>query len=568
MISVILIWIYVLITVFLLGYGFAAIWNKFTNYQLHNVKDILMAGLVIVTVYAQFYSLFSGVTVWEHLLLCLTCVIVAILNRSVLVHYGREVFVAFEKQKATKEFLILAGLFLLMAYGSSKGYMHYDTALYHAQSIRWVEEYGIVKGLGNLHCRLAYNSAAFPLTALYSMHLSGGSGQSFHVMAGFFAFLLALECTELRKVIGRKTLLLSDYARVMALYYLLIIFDEMVSPASDYFMVLTCFYLIIRWLTLLERKEKRPEGYGLLCLLGVFLLTVKLSAAVILLLTLMPACMLIREKKYKEIGAFIACGFVTALPYLIRNVIISGWLVYPFTSLDLFPVDWKIPKGIAEYDAKEIQVWGRGYTDVLQFDLPITKWFGNWFAKQGGMDKGFILLAFAAVFALIIRWIYWGVVKRTMHKDDSDAYAEKMAVLWLETTLASCFLFWVSTSPLIRYGCVYVWLTGVIIAGDVIESMFQEKQTKKFVYLLLLLFGCYKLFMFGKEIVLSFTPEYLLVQEDYDNYAVEEYQIGNITFYHAAAGDQTGYEPFPSAPVKANLLLRGEKLEDGFVSIQ
>lgn len=45
----------------------------------------------------------------------------------------------------------------------------YDTGLYHAQAIRWIEDYGVVPGLGNLHMRLAYNSAFMSLQALFSL---------------------------------------------------------------------------------------------------------------------------------------------------------------------------------------------------------------------------------------------------------------------------------------------------------------------------------------------------------------------------------------------------------------
>ena len=38
MISVILIWLYALITVFLLGYGFAAIWKKITGYSIAGME--------------------------------------------------------------------------------------------------------------------------------------------------------------------------------------------------------------------------------------------------------------------------------------------------------------------------------------------------------------------------------------------------------------------------------------------------------------------------------------------------------------------------------------------------
>ena len=74
----------------------------------------------------------------------------------------------------------------------------------------------------------------------------------------------------------------------------MIIFDEMVSPASDYFMVLTVFYIVIRYLDLVERGEKDWLFYGLLALVCVYTMSLKLSAALIVLLALKPASMLIK----------------------------------------------------------------------------------------------------------------------------------------------------------------------------------------------------------------------------------------------------------------------------------
>ena len=518
--------------------------------------DLLMAGIVAATVYAQFYSLIAPIGLITHLLLVAFCFLIFGRNRKSLKEVAEKTFTLHGKCCVVGA----VALFFLMAYGTSKGYMHYDTALYHAQSIRWLEECGVVKGLGNLHCRLAYNSASFPLTALYGMGFLGG--QSFHVMAGFLAWMVSVEAAKIGKAFGRKRLVLSDYGRIMAIYYLLIIYDEMVSPASDYFMVLTCFYLVIRWLSLWEAKESRPEPYGLLCILGVYLITVKLSAAVILLLTLIPAVQLIKEKKWKTIGCCLVTGILTALPYFIRNVVISGWLVYPFTQLDFFPVDWKIPKGLADCDAREIQVWGRGYTDVLQYDLSITRWFGNWFAKQTMMDKLFILVSFAGVLFLVIKYIYY--VYQYFHGRKPDKGA--VLLLYTETVLGACFLFWVSTSPLIRYGCVYVWLTGVIIWAEVIEKLCSHVYARRLVYTLILLFGCYKMVMFSKELIQSGTTRYLVWQQDYDNYPTESYEIQGITFYKALEGDQTGYDPFPSGPGEAEIKLRGTTLEEGFLA--
>ena len=42
----------------------------------------------------------------------------------------------------------------------------YDTGLYHAQYIKWIRNYPVVPGLGNLHGRFAFNSMFLVLSGL------------------------------------------------------------------------------------------------------------------------------------------------------------------------------------------------------------------------------------------------------------------------------------------------------------------------------------------------------------------------------------------------------------------
>lgn len=63
----------------------------------------------------------------------------------------------------------------------------------------------------------------------------------------------------------------------------------------------------------------------------------------LVILALYPAACLIRSKEWKKIGIYLLCGCVVLAPWLVRNVLISGWLIYPFAAIDLFSVDWKIP---------------------------------------------------------------------------------------------------------------------------------------------------------------------------------------------------------------------------------
>lgn len=567
MLSVGLIFIYILFTAYLTGYlsisGIRHICagggdvGKAEPLPVNIGTDgYVMTGLAVITVYAQLFSLFYKVGLLANLLLLVICgVTLAVFRRQI----GKELRERYLRTSVGMK-IFYAVIFVLFAYGASRGIIHYDTGLYHAQSIRWIEEYGVVKGLGNLHCRLAYNSASFCLSAFYSFAFLGG--QSFHCAAGVFALLLAKVCGELAEAWRRKRLFLSDIARMMGIYYLLIIFDEIISPASDYFMVLTVFYIVIRYLDLAEREEKSWFPFALLSLLCVYTMSIKLSAALIVLLTVKPAVMLIKERNLRGIFCFTGLGILMIAPYFIRNVVISGWMVYPFTSIDFFQVDWRIPKGIADYDAKEIQVWGRGIHDVARYGEPVSSWFGDWFALQGMIDRLFIVMGITAapvsaaayITALICKW---------------EKYRDMMLAA---VTVNLSFLFWLLSAPLIRYGCVYVWLAAPLTFGGLALWLIKNGGEKhgfgkwfwRLVYLAAAAAGCYKLGAFGSELTGAYSPQYFIVQKDYEDYETIGYEINHITFYYPAAGDRTGYDAFPSAPSKAEIELRGDSLAEGF----
>lgn len=551
MLSVLLIWMYMIFTCYITGFSLLRIISGGRLPSYIKETDYLCAGVGFATVYAQLFSIFGKVGLAANGLLLLLCLGGILGFRKELTGNLHTFRLTVTPWKAAGILL----LFLLLAFGSARGLIHYDTGLYHAQSIRWIEEYGVVPGLGNLHSRLAYNSAAFSLTALYSMAFLGG--QSYHVCAGFLCFVLALVCGEaLTKARSTKPLL-SDLARIMGVYYLLNIYDEMVSPASDYFMVLLVFFIVIRWLELVERGEKDYLPYALLCLLAVVVLTVKLSGALILLLAFKPAVMMIKERRKKETAVFLGLGLLAAAPFFVRNVILSGWLVYPFTSIDLFAFDFKIPKSVADYDAREIQVWGRGYSDVERYAEPIGRWLPGWVRSLDGTDRVFLALAVSGILILALLCVYALVRKKR----------EMAGALFVEGTITACFLFWLLSAPLVRYGCVFLWLTPVLIWGNLYLVISPHLDRFRIYYILLLTVALYKVGAFGVETGRGLSAGYLVHQKDYENFETISYELHGHTFYYPARGDRTGYEDFPASPVKAEDIFRGQTLEEGFKDV-
>lgn len=557
MLTVLLNWCYILFTAFCLGYGISRLTEKHLSCRIRGLDSVLMAGIVAATVYAQFFSIFCKVGLAANLVLVGGCGMILLLCRKTLLRDLK----AWAADCGKLRLLVAAGLFLLWGYFTSRGYIHYDSDLYHAQSIRWIEEYGVVKGLGNLHERFAYNSASFALSALYSMKFL--LGKSLHTLSGFFAFLLSLTAMDVTAAWRRKKLLLSDYARIAAIYYLTTIWDEVVSPASDYSIMCMIFFIVIKWLGELERqretKEENCAPYALLCVAGVYALTLKLTAGLILLLLIKPAYLLLRDRRFKEIGIYLGTGLLVAAPWVIRTVLISGWLVYPFPALDLFSFDWKMSAEVAQVDAAQIKTWARGLYDAAKIGVPFSEWFPAWFLRELTVTEKLLIGAdlagcvFTAVCAL-------AALVRRMVSHEKQPRKDELLVLG---TLCCSYLFWQLSAPMVRYGYAYILLVAALNMGYAAQSWLRRDGLLR---CLILLYGIYKLGMMGLYVKDTCTDDRYLWQTDYGTYELGSYEVGSITFYYPLQGDRTGYDPFPAAPAQGGFELRGDDLSDGFRS--
>jgi len=593
--------------------------------------ETCMAGVTLLCVYAEFYSLFAGVGALSLVAVIAVCTAGFALLKIRDHNAGRII--------PSINVPVVVLILLLFSVGTARGYMHFDSDLYHAQSIHWIETYGVVKGLANLHNRLGYNSALFPLSALFSFHwLPWAGGQSFHAVNGFLAALLCMECLKTFRLskggpavnenefAGTEP---ADFIRLAGLYYLFSAFDEIVAPSSDCTMVILTFYIVIRYVSCLSLMSRTgstggrggPGGSGssngasdgydgtfelaLLSLLCVFNISVKLSAAGLVLFAVLPAWNMLKKKEFSNILLFLCTGFLIIAPYLLRNVILSGYLVYPFPSVDVFDFDWKVPYGAALSDAREIRAWGKGLMDVAMAEAPLKVWWSAWWNSLAKIDK----LLFAASAVLFLPAAGACVKKRTgdrpgkepftreqLKTEDQDKghiakahlpeglQAKSHLMEGLQTkahleikdlgvllTLGIAFWFWFHNAPLIRYGCVFVYCLAAYEAAllcfwakDALRI--PDRTAAVLLLVFMTLFMIYKTAVTGQEQLRMDMRPYLLRQQDYGQYEVQHYTIGNIAILCPTQGNQCGYSAFPSSPTDRSGVIepRGTRLEDGF----
>ena len=356
----------------------------------------VVAGLLCLNVYAQIYSIFSNVgkaafcLIFAIAVLCMIFQLIYIAKRTIHKPNG-----TFQTWQLCTVFVVTMWVGLYTMKAPSFG----DTYLYHAQAIRWIEEYGVVPGLGNLHNRFAYNSACMPLHALFSF--SWFFEQPLHAVNGFLGCFFVGYALITNKLFTKSESRLSDMLKCAILVYVFVSRINISSPNSDMPAMLIVLYVMCKWSECNESHED-SQSYGVICLFAAWAVSIKLSAASCMMLILYPAVMLFREKRWKTIIIDVVSGIIIVAPWLIRGVIISGYLLYPYSGIDLFNFDWKMPVDVVDYDRKELIVWGRGIKDVSRFDESIVQWFGTWDSSQMLRNKIFIIAGFLATSILII----------------------------------------------------------------------------------------------------------------------------------------------------------------------
>ena len=524
---------------------------------------VLLAGVVAITVYAQVFSLFGRVSAAAHLLLIVFAAVAAYWCRAELLAAWKR----YRRILLSWEGVLYLSFAVMTAYFASRGLQHTDTGIYHAQMIRWYEEYGIVPGLANLQQHFGYNSAYLAYAAMFSMKWL--LGQSLHGTTGFFqAFLVIWALYGLKSFQSHKSHL-ADGCRAAILLYAIVVSERIMSPATDFGAMYLVFWIVCLWTkTACEReagKEEKTELYALLCVAVVCVTTYKLSAGMLVLLALYPAILLIRQKEWKRIGLYVAAGLAVLIPWLVRNVVLTGWLIYPFEAVNLFSVDWKVPLELMQHDADQIKAWGRCLYDAGRIGEPISAWLPVWWGEK---DRHEIMLLAANGIAVLLTAaaaVYRLICRKKYEWDRVILYAAVLAGI----------AGWFFTAPFIRYGLAFLLILPCMAVGEWLRPV------KMGPVRILSGFGAAAVFfsmsMYWDYYVLfdlvwvkqHLTDPAWVIQQDYDRVETGEMEVeGGLTVFYPLEGDNISYHAFPGTAYKTmaeTCRMRGSSVRDGFM---
>ncbi len=552
MLAVILSWIYIFFICFIVGTGILG----FCKNKKFSMTWCLVAGIVVITVYAEFFSLIGKIGWIAHLVMLATVFLSGYFRRKRLAELWKE----YKPVLFSWEGFFYLCFLVLIAFFTSRGSFHTDTNIYHAQAIRLYEEYGFIKGMGNLQLHFAYNSAYFAFASIFSFNWL--FGRSLHTTTGFIEVFMCLYAFHGLKSFKLHKSHIADMMRAAILFYTLVIITGSMSPASDYVTMYFVLFIITAWCENVE-ADKDVAVYSLLAVTAVFVATLKFSACLLVLAVIYPAVVLVKEKRWKETGVYLGSGLVILLPFFIRNFLISGWLLYPFNGIDLFQVEWKIPEEYLLVDANQIKVWGRCLYDVDKVDWPVSKWLSIWWEGQERYEQMLLGAVCLGCALLVIQW----AAKLLKHKKI------RWDLFTLEMTILVCMAAWFFMAPFIRYGLSFLFAVIMIPAG---EWLGEEKRglysivTGGLIFCILVSVSPYwdhYITDAGVFVKQNLTQPYYLIQKDYDRTEVGSCEINGNLIYYPESGEINDYHVFPGTcykPMLERSTLIGNEIKDGF----
>lgn len=573
-------WLLMLFCFLQLGLQWRLIEQKYFNYRDSNIFVTVLCGAVFAIVYSEIFSIFYRVNIEAFFLFMLVCF--ALFRKNL--NYNIKIFNILRfflgNELHTQYGFLLVTIILIGAYLSALCPTGYDTYNYHLPAIRWIEDYGSVLGLGNLHTRFAYNSSLFCLQALFSF--SWVNGIKLHSVNGFFwVFFVIFSLEILRTIDKRLKICLSSLLTVLFLYLLLN--EETVrginTPNTDFLPSCIIAFVSVSWCKYYEER-KNWCIYLPLCMLALCNVSIKLSSAALVILLFKPIVNGVKKKNYRFIKNSAIVVFVIIVPFIIRNLIISGYLVYPVTASAIYMLDWTIPKSVAITDNVMITVfaraWGYGYsyTDYIK---PLYEWLPLWMTKATMYVN--VILIFDLLLVILSLWLL--IFKQSYIKyNNIDT--------WIMFTASLGFFFWMMTAPALRFGFwwfhfisviyLYLFIRRIINRYDITGKSLMNFEWMSCICLVCLCYWVFPLQSNGD--VANYVRNILVMPRQYDSaetkYAKENFKLINgIKFYYSNSNKHTdglglnGYAGFPGTETRETLEqieFRGNDLQDGFRS--
>lgn len=343
--------------------------------------------------------------------------------------------------------LCILGFSLPAALGLTRNTVGYDSDLYISQAVRWLVEYGSPFGLGNLHNRLGQTSLWFVFVAQCKIipfePFIASIYPSFYVLLSIPYFVFLVLKSQYKKIRVYSCLIII-YITIQELWGVGVgvYYDQ---PAILLYLIalaeiLSCF--------LASGCIKNVTGYLVIVFFvatGAFLVKPTSVPILFFIIAYLGYHIWCRHLSKKNIFLILLFPAVSAVIWMARNIVLTGWPIFPLPVLGL-PVDWLMSAESLLDLSQAVTGWARspgaGYLAAVHMD------FGTWFLPWLGRNIQSKVFWIVAILPFIVGSFLWAVLLL-------KKFCWKKLFFFLLSF--AVILYWGRIMPDIRFGHAFFW---------------------------------------------------------------------------------------------------------------
>ena len=442
--------------------------SYFDNKNVRFWQTVFLGLFSIYFIGTLFNFYFRLNTEFLTILLC-SSVIILLVNRKYIFDYFRLRLSSFLKKKDWLFiifFISLASIAIIKSCCETEVFQ--DEKGYHLPYIRWIENFRLIKGLGNVEDRIGFNSASDLLSAVFgfSMIFKGG----LYDINGFYCVILATYFIKGFSELSNAKYFIFNLTRSLAFIFLLR--NQFTGAASDWFAI----YLGIAVFCMILKKYADGNIHVfdteliLIILFITFIVVTKFSAITLFLWVAFMLFPILVKRKVEILKVFLLVAVIFGF-WLLRNYYLSGYLIYPVYKVDIGNAVWKVPAKIAKtqyfYVSEFAKTNCRKDDAILSANASSTKtWIPKWFKRE--LKFPFYLFTFL-MFTLSIVLAMFMIYKKKIYFEENKAY------LWFISLDFVLILIWFLNHPAMRFGYGFVYTFYIFIFGLFILKSFPQK---------------------------------------------------------------------------------------------
>lgn len=393
MLLIVISWIYIFFTT--INFGFLS--DRILKLKTSDFILFPILGLFFVTLLTTSWAIFGRIHIEFHLFLLSCNILIAYRFRIEIASLWDGFKRAILQLDSSFKFLLSAITLLIIAQCASVPYL-IDNESYYIQTIKWINEYGLVKGVSNLHLFLAQCSGWHIAQSAFSFSFVYGS---FNDLSGFCLLLgNFFAITKLGDYINDRQLpkLIAGLLPCANL----LLFQFISAPSPDIPVYIISF--IVFWLLLENYAAMSSSTFKTISLLVIFVVFIKTTAVG---LCLIPLLLLVQNFRrfLPQLSAIAGVGFIALVLFAIKNIIISGYPFFPVTANNFLHFEHSLPQGMAELYYRETAVTAYFITQTQYEAMKPIAIFIQWLTLP--KLHGLFNMAITALILICPFAIYW-----------------------------------------------------------------------------------------------------------------------------------------------------------------